>query len=63
MHARMTTRRYTAFRSAIARAIAAATGAGAGPCSVADLGAGHGLLAAAAEAAGAAAVTRYERLV
>ena len=54
--------RFSAFRDALERAIRRRQSAGSA-CSVADLGAGHGLLASAAESLGANPVTRYERLV
>lgn len=59
-HGMLNTARFAAFQGALDRAIIKRRPGG---CSVADLGAGHGLLASAAESLGAKPVTRYERLV
>ncbi len=58
-HGMLNAARFEAFRGALERAVSGRPGG----CSVADLGAGHGLLAAAAESLGAKPVTRYEKLV
>ena len=58
-HGMLNAARFEAFRGALARAVERRPDG----CSVADLGAGHGLLAAAAVSLGAKPVTRYERLV
>jgi predicted RNA methylase len=58
-HGLLNEARFVAFREALRRAVSSRPDG----CSVADLGAGHGFLAAAAETLGAKPVTRFERLV